>query len=85
MQWRPSDRVEVFATAFQSTYDELWYEDAIFLDNDPLQMRLDTTKPFELDGNVFVSGRLASNGNIPMGADIRASHRDSKTRTSPPG
>ena len=80
MQWRPNDQVEVFATAFQSTYDELWNEDAIFLDNDPLQMRLDASQPYELDGDVFVSGRMASNGNIPMGADIRASHRDSKTQ-----
>ncbi|KAF1692952.1 TonB-dependent receptor [Pseudoxanthomonas jiangsuensis] len=80
MQWRPNDRVEVFATGFQSTYDELWYEDAIFLDNDPLQVRLDASQPYQLDGDVFVSGRLASGGNIPMGADIRASHRDSKTQ-----
>ena len=80
LQWRPNDRVELFATAFQSSYDELWYEDAIFLDNDPLQMRLDASQPYELDGDVFVSGRVASNGNIPMGADIRASHRQSKTR-----
>ncbi|MEO6103139.1 MAG: TonB-dependent receptor, partial [Pseudoxanthomonas sp.] len=80
MQWRPNDRVEVFATAFQSSYDELWNEDAIFLDNDPLQMRLDASQPSQFDGDVFVSGRMASNGNIPMGADIRASHRQSKTR-----
>ena len=80
MQWRPSDRVELFATAFQSTYDELWNEDAIFLDNDPLKVRLDASQPYDLDGNVFVSGRLRSDGNIPMGADIRASHRDSKTQ-----
>ena len=80
MQWRPNDQVEVFATAFQSTYDELWNEDAIFLDNDPLQVRLDASQPYELDGNVFKSGRLLSNGNIPMGADIRASHRESKTQ-----
>src|SRR5690606_34064810 len=41
MQWRPNENLELFATAFQSRYDELWYEDAIFLDNDPLQVRLD--------------------------------------------
>ena len=80
LQWRPNDRVELFATAFQSKYDELWYEDAIFLDNDPRQVRLDASVPYELDGNVFVSGRLRSAGNIPMGADIRASHRQSRTQ-----
>src|SRR5690606_39161122 len=80
MQWRPNENLDLFATAFQSTYDELWYEDAIFLDNDPLQVRLDASEPYELDGNVFVSGRLRSTGNIPMGADIRASHRKSKTQ-----
>lgn len=80
MQWRPNENLELFATAFQSRYDELWYEDAIFLDNDPLQVRLDASEPYDLDGNVFVSGRLRSAGNIPMGADIRASHRESRTR-----
>ena len=80
LQWQPNDRFELFATAFQSKYDELWYEDAIFLDNDPLQVRLDASVPYELDGDVFVSGRLRSEGNIPMGADIRASHRQSRTQ-----
>ncbi|MDH5831109.1 TonB-dependent receptor [Luteimonas sp. M1R5S18] len=79
LQWRPNENLELFATAFQSSYDELWYEDAIFVSNDPLQVRLDASQPYELDGNVFVSGRLRSNGDIPMGTDIRASHRESKT------
>ena len=79
MQWRPSEDLELFATAFRSTYDELWYEDAIFVSNDPLQVRLDASQPYELDGNVFVSGRLRSDGDIPMGTDIRASHRESTT------
>ena len=79
LQWRPSDTLELFATAFQSRYDELWYEDAIFVSNDPLQVRVDASQPYELDGDVFVSGRLRSNGDIPMGTDIRASHRKSKT------
>ena len=79
MQWRPNENLELFATAFQSKYDELWYEDAIFVSNDPLQVRLDASQPYTLDGNVFVSGRLRSNGDIPMGTDIRASHRESKT------
>ena len=79
LQWRPSDTLEMFATAFQSNYDELWYEDAIFVSNDPLQVRVDASQPYEMDGNVFVSGRLRSNGDIPMGTDIRASHRKSKT------
>lgn len=79
LQWRPSDTLELRATAFQSKYDELWYEDAIFVSNDPLQVRVDASQPYEMDGNVFVSGRLLSNGDIPMGTDIRASHRKSKT------
>lgn len=79
LQWRPSDALELRATAFQSKYDELWYEDAIFVSNDPLQVRVDASQPYEMDGNVFVSGRLLSNGDIPMGTDIRASHRKSKT------
>ncbi|MCR6663711.1 MAG: TonB-dependent receptor [Luteimonas sp.] len=79
LQWRPNDDMELFATAFQSKYDELWYEDAIFVSNDPTQVLLDASQPYELNGNVFVSGRLRSNGDIPMGTDIRASHRESKT------
>ena len=79
LQWRPNDDIEVSATAFQSSYDELWYEDAIFVSNDPLQVRVDASQPYRLDGNVFVSGRLRSEGDIPMGTDIRASHRESKT------
>ncbi|MGY1410540.1 TonB-dependent receptor [Luteimonas sp. A611] len=79
LQWRPNDRVEVFATAFQSKYDELWYEDAIFVDNDPTQVALDASQPYELDGSVFRSGRITQPGGVPMGTDIRASHRASKT------
>lgn len=79
LQWRPSDTVELYATAFQSKYDELWNEDAIFVSNDPLQVAIDPSQPYELDGDVFRSGRLTQPGGVPMGTDIRASHRDSKT------
>jgi len=79
LQWQPSDDIELYATGFQSRYDELWFEDAIFVDNDPLQVALDASEPFELDGNVFRSGRLTQPGGVPMGADIRASNRKSKT------
>ena len=79
LQWRPADGVELYATGFQSRYDELWFEDAIFVGNDPTAVAIDTSQPFELDGNVFRSGRLVQPGNIPMGTDIRASHRKSKT------
>ena len=80
LQWRPNDRLELFATAFQSTYDELWYEDAIFVDNDPTQVALDAGQPYALDGNVFRSGRVTMPDGIPMGTDIRASDRASRTR-----
>ncbi len=79
LQWRPNDDMEILATAFQSKYDELWYEDAIFISNDPTGIAIDTSQPYELDGNVFRSGRLTQNGGTPMGTDIRASHRESKT------
>ena len=42
-----------YATAFQSKYNEVWNEDAIFVDNDPTQVRIDTSQPYKLDGNVF--------------------------------
>lgn len=79
LQWRPNDDIELFATAFQSKYDELWYEDAIFVQNNPLDVWVDASQPYEMNGNVFASGRLRSNGDLPMGTDIRASHRESKT------
>ena len=79
LQWQPNDDLELFATAFQSRYDELWNEDAIFVSNDPLQVRLDASQPYVLDGDVFVAGRLRSSADIPMGTDIRASHRESRT------
>jgi len=79
LQWRPNADLELFATAFQSKYDELWYEDAIFVSNDPLQVRIDPSQPYALEGGVFQSGRLTQNGGVPMGTDIRASHRKSKT------
>ncbi|MDR7069957.1 TonB-dependent receptor [Pseudoxanthomonas japonensis] len=78
-QWRPNDRVEVFGTAFQSTYAELWNEDAIFVQNNPLEVRVDASQPNAFNGNVFEAGRLTSPAGIPMGTDIRASNRDSKT------
>ncbi len=79
VQWRPNSDIEVYATAFQSKYDELWNEDAIFVSNDPLQVALDASQPYELDGDVFRSGRLTQSGGVPMGTDIRASHRKSTT------
>lgn len=79
LQWQPSDDIELHATVFQSRYDELWNEDAIFVGNDPTAVALDTSQPYELDGNVFRSGRLVQPGNIPMGTDIRASNSKSKT------
>lgn len=79
LQWKPSDDIELYATGFQSRYDELWNEDAIFIANDPTQVTLDIDQPFELDGNVFRSGRITQPGNVPMGTDIQVSHRDSKT------
>lgn len=80
LQYRPSTDVELFFTAFQSKYSELWNEDAIFVQNDPTLVRIDTSQPYKLDpGNVFRSGRLTSDAGVPMGTDIRASNRDSKT------
>src|SRR5690606_5058779 len=39
----------------------------------------DASQPYALDGNVFRSGRLTQAGGVPMGTDIRASHRKSRT------
>ncbi|HSX64497.1 MAG TPA: TonB-dependent receptor, partial [Pseudoxanthomonas sp.] len=79
LQWQPTDDIEMHAIGFQSRYDELWFEDAIFVGNDPTAVRIDTSQPYELDGGVFRSGRLVQEGNIPMGTDIRASNSQSKT------
>jgi len=78
-QWKPNEDMDISATAFQSRYDELWNEDAIFVSNDPLQETLDLSRPYNLDGNVLQSGSVSQPGGVPMGTDIRASHRKSKT------
>jgi len=78
-QWRPSDNLDLYATAFQSKYHEVWNEDAIFVSNDPTQVTVDASQPSQINGGVFQSGRLTQNGGMPMGTDIRASDSHSKT------
>jgi len=78
-QWRPSDKLELYATAFQSKYHEVWNEDAIFVSNDPTQVAVDASQPSQINGGVFQSGRLTQSGGMPMGTDIRASNSHSKT------
>lgn len=78
-QWRPSNSLDLYATAFQSKYHEVWDEDAIFVGNDPTQVMVDPSQPSQVDGGVFQSGRLTQNGGMPMGTDIRASNKHSKT------
>lgn len=78
-QWRPSSDLELYATAFQSKYHEVWYEDAIFVSNDPTKVTVDASQPSQVNNGVFQSGRLTQDGGMPMGTDIRASDRRSKT------
>ena len=78
-QWRPSNDLDLYATAFQSKYHEVWDEDAIFVSNDPTQVMVDASQPSQINGGVFQSGRLTQNGGMPMGTDIRASNNHSKT------
>jgi len=78
-QWRPNSDLELYATAFQSKYHEVWYEDAIFVGNDPTKVMVDASQPSEVKNGVFQSGRLTQDGGMPMGTDIRASNRRSKT------
>lgn len=78
-QWRPSDNLDLYATAFQSKYHEVWNEDAIFVSNDPTQVMVDASQPSVVNDGVFQSGRLTQSGGMPMGTDIRASDSRSKT------
>lgn len=78
-QWRPSNNLDFFATAFQSRYHEVWDEDAIFVGNDPTQVKVDASQPSQINGDIFQSGRLTQSGGMPMGTDIRASNSTSKT------
>ena len=78
-QWRPNDDLDLYATAFQSRYHEVWNEDAIFVSNDPTQVTVDASQPSQINGGVFQSGRLTQSGGMPMGTDIRASNSHSKT------
>ncbi|MBE8717083.1 TonB-dependent receptor [Cellvibrio polysaccharolyticus] len=77
-QWRPSDTTEVYLTAFRSSYDMQWNEDAIFVNNDPWTLGSDNAV---FENGVFRSGRLydTANDGMSYGADIRASTRESKT------
>lgn len=78
-QWRPSDTTEVYLTAFRSSYDMQWNEDAIFVNNDPWTLGVESAT-FN-DKGVFQTGRLYDtvNDGMSYGADIRASTRESKT------
>ncbi|WP_329740406.1 TonB-dependent receptor [Dyella sp. A6] len=78
-QWRPTDNLDFFATAFQSRYHEVWDEDAIFVSNDPTQVMVDSSQPSTINNGVFQSGRLTQSGGMPMGTDIRASDSHSRT------
>jgi len=78
-QWRPSNSLDLYATAFQSKYHEVWNEDAIFVSNDPTKVMVDASQPSQVNGGVFQSGRLTQPGGVPMGTDIRASNSHSKT------
>jgi iron complex outermembrane recepter protein len=78
-QWRPSQNLNLYATAFQSKYHEVWDEDAIFVSNDPTKVMVDASQPSQINGGVFQSGRLTQDGGMPMGTDIRASDSHSKT------
>jgi iron complex outermembrane recepter protein len=78
-QWRPSKDLDLYATAFQSKYHEVWDEDAIFVSNDPTKVTVDASQPSQVNGGVFQSGRLTQDGGMPMGTDIRASNSHSKT------
>jgi len=78
-QWRPSENLDFYATAFQSKYHEVWNEDAIFVSNDPTKVVVDASQPSKINGGVFQSGRLTQDGGMPMGTDIRASDSHSKT------
>jgi iron complex outermembrane recepter protein len=78
-QWRPSQNLDFYATAFQSKYHEVWDEDAIFVSNDPTKVVVDASQPSQVNGGVFQSGRLTQPGGVPMGTDIRASNSHSKT------
>lgn len=81
VQWRPSDRTEMFFQVFNSQYEEHWDEDSIFVDNWPLDIIPSAGTSFTYDvNNVFLEGRLDSvTGGIPMGAATRFQDRDSDT------
>ncbi len=78
LQWAPNDDTQVSFTVFNSKYVMGWDEDAIFVSNDPYGVIPSADSVYDENG-VFVSGRLSAGAGIPMGADVRASTRTSKT------
>lgn len=80
LQWAPSDDVELYFTAFKSKYHFQWHEDAIFVQNDPLNITPSADSVYDKN-NVFVSGRLTDtkDSGIPMGGDIMLNDGTSQT------
>ena len=78
LQYAPSENHEFTLTYFSSDYDMQWNEDAIFVDNWPYGVQVESGAQFS-DSGVLEKGRLVQDGGIPMGADVRASSQQAKT------
>jgi len=82
VQWEPSENQELTFTYFNSKYDMTWDEDAIFVDNKPLEIEASADSVFGSDG-VLQTGRLSqrvgTGDGISMGADVRVSTQAAQT------
>ncbi len=78
VQYAPDEHSEFTLTYFSSDYDMQWSEDAIFVDNWPYGVQVESGAQFS-DSGVLEKGRLTQDGGVPMGADVRSSTQDART------
>lgn len=80
LQWKPSENQELTLTYFNSNYEMMWDEDAIFVSNDVTALQVDASQNPQYDTNgVMTVGRLTQENGINMGSDIRVSKEESET------
>ena len=79
VQYAPQVNSEITLTYFSSDYDMRWNEDAIFVDNWPYGVQVESGAQFS-DSGVLEKGRLVQDGGVPMGADVRSSTQQAKTQ-----
>ncbi|MGQ8366207.1 TonB-dependent receptor [Glaciecola sp. 1036] len=78
VQWEPAENHELTLTYFNSRYEMMWDEDAIFVSNDITALQATEDSTYDANG-AMLTGRVTQDSGIVMGSDIRVSREDSET------